>query len=506
MIIAVGLFAFLCGLGMASFLFLFQVRRNQQALQSADQALHSKKDTVDQLRSALQELGDVEGRISRRMAVTRTGTRYISMAIAEMRQAVNTLSSETQDTTAVIEQISQSIASLSDLIQDQSSMVEEASAATEEMVANISSLRRMLDSNSGHFDTLSQKFQSGKEHLSQLDGLIRQIAAESDGLEEANEVLQSIAAQTNLLAMNAAIEAAHAGESGRGFAVVAAEIRKLAENAAAQSRTISNNLTKVKTRIADTAEASEVSQRLIEELSGVIRKVHDREREITMAMQEQAEGSGQVTQALERMIGLTSEVSGASMEMATGRERMVHSMQVIGNANQALIDRVEGVSSQSEELDMTVREVSAAAQDMVQVLERSGVRVGIASEDLYEFRFDTDTGIMHELIRGVWVEDDARRYLQDFHKAMRGHTDSPWGLVTDLREWDTADEAVEAVIMESFQWNREHGMQANANVVQNALNRTQMQRMFTEGGVEDICQAFVDINEAVVWVETHLRR
>ncbi|GAB6088510.1 methyl-accepting chemotaxis protein [Spirochaeta dissipatitropha] len=505
MIVAVGVLAFLLGLGVASLLFSVRVRRDRQAMQAGERELHSAEDSVGSLRSALQELGDVEGRISRRMAVTRTGTRYISMAIGEMRQAVNTLSSETQDTTAVIEQISQSIGSLSELIQDQSSMVEEASAATEEMVANISSLRRMLDSNSGHFDTLNQKFQLGKDHMTQLDTLIRQIAAESDGLEEANEVLQSISSQTNLLAMNAAIEAAHAGESGRGFAVVAAEIRKLAENAAAQSRSISNNLTKVRTRIGDTAEASEVSQRLIEELSGVIRNVHDREREITMAMQEQAEGSGQVTQALERMIGLTSEVSSASMEMATGRERMVHSMQVIGNANQALMERVEGVSDQSEELDRTVSEVSAAAQDIVQVLERNGVRSGASAGDLYEFRFDADTRIMHEVIRGVWQEDDARRYLQDFHNAMQGHTASAWGLVTDLREWDTADEAVEAVIMESFQWNREHAMQANANVVQSALNRMQMQRMFAEGGVEDICQAFVDINEAVDWVAAHVR-
>ena len=457
------------------------------------------------LHSAMQELGDVESRISRRMAVTRTGARYISMAIDEMRQAVNTQSSETQETTAVIEQISRAIGSLSDLIQDQSSMVEEASAATEEMVANIGSLRRMLDSNSERFNALNQQFQLGSEHMSKVDGLVRQIADESDGLEQANEVLQAIAAQTNLLAMNAAIEAAHAGDSGRGFAVVAAEIRKLAENASAQSRTISTNLTNVKIRIGDTAEASSVTQRVMEELSAVIHDVHDRERDITQAMQEQAEGSGQVTLALERMIGLTSEVSGASKEMAQGRERMVHSMQVIEGANQSLMERVEGISEQSGELNETVSEVSAAAQDITNVLERGGVLSSAASQELYEFHFDESTRIMHEVIRGVWQEHDARRYLQDFHTAMQGLTDSPWGLVTDLREWDTADEAVEAVIMESFQWNREHGMLANANVVQSSLNRMQMQRMFAEGGVEDICQAFTDMDQATAWVQSQIK-
>ena len=531
MIIVVGVLGCVAGVCGASLLYSIRLRRERQAMLLTAMELHevvqsdevadaaesrqwqavlrsgiaAVGQTLGVLRSAVQELGDVEGRISRRMAVTRTGARYVSLAIDEMRQAVTSQSSETQETTAVIEQISRAIGSLSDLIHDQSSMVEEASAATEEMVANIGSLRRMLDSNSERFNSLNEKFLLGSEHMSQVDGLVRQIAAESDGLEEANEVLQAIAAQTNLLAMNAAIEAAHAGESGRGFAVVADEIRKLAENASTQSRTISTNLTNVKIKIGDTAEASSVTQRVMEDLSKVIHDVHDREREITLAMQEQAEGSGQVTQALERMIGLTSEVSGASSEMAEGRERMVHSMQIIESANQSLMERVDGIAEQSGVLSETVREVSAAAQDIGSVLQRGGVASSAASQELYEFYFDESTKIMHEVIRGVWQEQDARRYLQDFHTAMQGHTDSRWGLVTDLRAWDTADEAVEAVIMESFQWNREHGMQANANVVQSALNRMQMQRMFADGGVEDICQAFTDMDQATAWVQSQIK-
>ncbi|AFG38313.1 methyl-accepting chemotaxis protein [Spirochaeta africana] len=470
------------------------------------QAVRTAGEDARTMRDILQELAGLEDRILSRMSVTRTGTRYIEDAIADMRRAVAAQSREAEDSGAVIEQISRSIGSLGNLIQDQSAMVEEASAAVEQMVANIKSLRSTLDANAERFSVLDQHSRTGSERMAEVDTLVQQIAAASVGLGEANTVLQGIAAQTNLLAMNAAIEAAHAGSAGRGFSVVAEEIRKLAENAAGQSTTISKNLKDVADRITSCVQASSASREAMQNLTGIIAEVNDREREINLAMQEQANGSEQVTTALHRMVELTSEVASASAEMDQGRERMVASVQTISSEAAGLLERVEGIGEQGQDLRDAVDAVAEATDEMTRVLYRGGVSTVSQAVQPYIFELDQPAGIMREIIRGSWKPEDARSYIADFQTAVQPALGSPWGLLTDMQEWDTASAEVEEIVHDSFTWNRSHGMVANANVAGSRLKRLQLQRIFADAGVQDICAAFSTPAEAETWLKQQLEQ
>lgn len=97
---------------------------------------------------------------------------------------------------------------------------------------------------------------SYSEHMN--DGLIEKLKS---GIQEAGEKItraygttQEISDYSNrqrILALNASIEAARAGEMGRGFAVVAQEVQLLAKNLGAASKSITEDLTNLKTIVND---------------------------------------------------------------------------------------------------------------------------------------------------------------------------------------------------------------------------------------------------------------
>lgn len=128
--------------------------------------------------------------------------------------------------------------------------MEETAASTEEMnnsSMNIRNSVEMISNKAKHGEEISKEVsnraetmretavasseravQIGEQMRMDLGKAIEQAKAVEQIQVLANSILE-ITAQTNLLALNASIEAARAGEAGRGFAVVAGEIRKLAE-------------------------------------------------------------------------------------------------------------------------------------------------------------------------------------------------------------------------------------------------------------------------------------
>ena len=102
------------------------------------------------------------------------------------------------------------------------------------------------------------------------------------------KVITSIAEQTNLLALNATIEAARAGEAGKGFAVVANSVKELSKETAIATEDISRKIDAIQRDTRDAVDA-------IENISGIIVKIHDYQNSIASAVEEQTVTTRQIS-------------------------------------------------------------------------------------------------------------------------------------------------------------------------------------------------------------------
>ena len=277
-------------------------------------------------------------------------------------------SSSVEETAGAVNQIASNIVSLERMISNQSAGVTQASAAVEEMIGNISSVNQSVDKMFSSFETLIQSSHEGGTVLQGLSDSIGQMEIQSQSLQEANTAIAAIAEQTNLLAMNAAIEAAHAGEAGKGFSVVADEIRKLSETSGNQSKTIGDQLLSIQNTISSVVTTCRVG---LEAFSKLESRVHETEQlvvHIKSAMEEQNEGSKQISDTLHSMNDSTIEVRNASSEMSEGNKAILEEIRNLQTVTAVMKDSMNEMSVGARKINetgMALNEIAVRVKDSI---------------------------------------------------------------------------------------------------------------------------------------------
>jgi methyl-accepting chemotaxis protein len=208
----------------------------------------------------------------------------------------------------------------------QTRAVQEASASVEELrqlaESSLRFAREVVDSSEHAAERGHRGIQAVGSAVETMDGVvarvdaivqsIRELSDRNQRVREIVDTVNELAEQSNLLAVNASIEAAQAGEHGRGFAVVATEVRNLASQSKRSAQQIRGLLAEIERATADAVGASkDGSQRategkatmrsvrdVIDELAAALEGSSERARKIAASAAEQAQATGQVSDAL----------------------------------------------------------------------------------------------------------------------------------------------------------------------------------------------------------------
>ncbi|HEY7504895.1 MAG TPA: methyl-accepting chemotaxis protein [Gemmatimonadales bacterium] len=169
--------------------------------------------------------------------------------------------------------------------------------------------------------------------------------------------IREIADLTNLIALNAAIEAARAGREGRGFAVVAEEVRDLA---------------------AQSLQAAREARVLLEEIGSQVAVVSDQMERGRDAVAGVEELSADAAQALDAIVGTTSEAGRHAQAIAaTASEQL----GAVGGLSQQIERVAEGSARTRSGTDELARRAEDAAAGQAE-LERAIRQLGDVATDL----------------------------------------------------------------------------------------------------------------------------
>lgn len=350
---------------------------SHKVLESAD----SQRTLLDEAYTSIDQLNDGIKRVSRNVEDLSGSSEETSSSILEMvasmeevsrhadslLRSVEDTSSATTEMVSSINEVDQNVDYLRSFVTDTSASMIQMGASISQVQSNAArsyDLAVSAAEAAGEGMTAVRETIDGMERIrsstTEASAVVTRLGDRSTEIGKILNVIEDVAEQTNLLALNAAILAAQAGEHGRGFSVVAGQIRDLSERTANSTRDISNLIRSVRDEVAHAIVKMNEGSVSVE--SGV-RIAHDAGRalnrilessnsaaeagkEIANATRDQAQGSENVTRAVEKVQDMVNQINAATRQQTAGSQHILSSLESIREitryVQQAMVEQRSG--------------------------------------------------------------------------------------------------------------------------------------------------------------------
>lgn len=344
-----------------------------------------KAASVEEMVSSISQVANSSQELSTTIDSTSASIEELSASIKEVANKAEELISASEDTLTAAEEIASSIKEVEQSAKESAMLSEKVKneASTIGMTSVVKTIEGIKNIKSS-FDKTAE--------------IIKKLGVRSAEIGKILNVIDEITDQTTLLALNAAILAAQAGEHGRGFSVVADEIKDLAERTSFSTREISELIQTVQSEVKEAIRAMEVGLNSVEEGMNVARDAGDalqkivessiQSAEMSLSIErstaEQARTTKLVSESMEKVKNMISQVANATIEQSKGALLLTKATERVRDVanhvktatNEQLInmkliyESIEVVSEKSRQIANAVNEQRIGAEQIYEAIEK----------------------------------------------------------------------------------------------------------------------------------------